>query len=507
MKELPLAIRLHPADNVVVARAPLAAGTRLEAEAVVCRQAIPAGHKVAAAPIPPGAAVLKYGQIIGFASRPIAAGDHVHTHNVALKDFGREPAIGADARPAPPVAEKERAFFQGIVRPDGRVATRNYVGVLATCNCATSVVRRIAESFGPEALAPYPHVDGVAGLGHFTGCAMTPGGAGMRMLRRALRGYATHPNFAAVLLVGLGCETNQLAEFLEESGLAPGARLAALNIQARGAAATVAAGVEIVQGFLAAAEAARRTAVPAGRLVLGLECGGSDAYSGITANPALGAAADLLVAQGGTVILSETTEIYGAEHLLTRRAATREAGEAILGLIGWWQEYTAQLGGEINNNPQPGNKAGGLSTILEKSLGAVAKAGTTPLRAVYRYAEPVVEKGFVFMDTPGYDPVSVTGMIAGGAHLVAFTTGCGTVFGSKPAPTLKIATNSALFRRMPEDMDVNAGRILDGECTVAEMGREIFAALLAAASGGRTRSERLGMGDHEFVPWAIGAVV
>jgi altronate hydrolase len=500
-------IRLHPADNVVVARLRLPAGAALELEDVACREDIPAGHKIATAAIAPGEAVVKYGQIIGFASRAIARGEHVHTHNVSLQDFGRDYAFGAELRPVVPVPEKARAVFEGIVRPDGRVATRNYIAVLATCNCATTVVRRVADAFGPGEMQAYPNVDGVVGLGHGTGCAMTPGGIGMGLLRRALNGYATHPNFAAVLLVGLGCETNQLGEFLEACGLRTGPRLMAMNIQERGAAATVAAGIDFVRSQLAEADRVRRQELPASHLVLGVECGGSDAYSGISANPALGVAADLLVAQGGTVVLSETTEIYGAEHLLTRRAASRAVGEEIVRLIRWWEAYTANLGGEINNNPAPGNKAGGLTTILEKSLGAVAKAGTTPLNAVYRYAEKITKKGLVFMDTPGYDPVSVTGLIAGGANLIAFTTGCGTVFGSKPAPTLKLATNSAMYRRMPGDMDLNCGAILDGELTVAQMGQRIFDALIAVASGRKTQSELFGVGDHEFVPWPIGAVV
>ena len=507
MKTLPLTIRLHPVDNVVVARLALQAGTTVSGENLTCVQDIPAAHKIATMALAPGQPIIKYGQIIGFASQDVARGDHVHTHNVSMQDFGREYAIGADVKPVAVIPESQRAVFKGIAREDGRVATRNYIGVLATCNCSTTVVRRIADAFGVEVLKDYPNVDGIVGLGHGTGCAMTPGGIGMGLLRRALHGYVTHPNFAAVLLVGLGCETNQLQEFLDETGLKTGPRLRALNIQDQGAAATVREGVAWVKALLAEADRVRRRDVPMSHLVLGVECGGSDAYSGISANPALGVAADLLVAQGGTVVLSESTEIYGAEHLLTRRAVSREVGKEIVKLIKWWETYTANLGGEINNNPQPGNKAGGLTTILEKSLGAVVKAGTTALNAVYRYAEPITSKGLVFMDTPGYDPVSVTGITAGGVNLVCFTTGCGSVFGSKPAPSLKLATNSALYRRMPEDMDINCGTILDGERTVEEMGRQIFDELIHVASGKKTKSELFGVGDNEFVPWQIGVVV
>jgi altronate hydrolase len=507
MKTIPQTIRLHPSDNVVVARLALQVGTTISGENVISTVDIPAGHKIATVAIALEQPIIKYGQIIGFASHAIERGDHVHTHNVSMRDFGRNYAIGAHVRKVACVPESQRAIFKGIVRGDGRVATRNYIGVLATCNCSTTVVRRIADAFGEEVLKDYPNVDGIVGLGHGIGCAMTPGGIGMNILRRALYGYATHPNFAAVLLVGLGCETNQLQEFLEETGLKTGPRLQALKIQDKGAAATVGEGVAFVKSLLAEADRVHRQDVPVSHLVLGVECGGSDAYSGISANPALGVAADLLVAQGGTVALSETTEIYGAEHLLTSRAASREVGEEIVKLIKWWETYTVSLGGEINNNPQPGNKAGGLSTILEKSLGAVAKAGTTNLNAVYQYAEPITRKGLVFMDTPGHDPVSVTGLTAGGVNILCFTTGCGSVFGSKPVPSLKLATNSAMYHRMRDDMDINCGTILDGERTVEEMGQIVFQGLVSVASGKKTKSELFGMGDYEFVPWQIGVVV
>jgi altronate hydrolase len=241
-------------------------------------------------------------------------------------------------------------------------------------------------------------------------------------------------------------------------------------------------------------------------LVLGTNCGGSDGYSGLTANPALGAAVDLLVEYGGTGILAETPEIYGAEHLLAARAATPSVAADLAATITWWQGYTAMHGGSMDNNPSPGNKDGGLTTILEKSLGAVAKGGTTPLRQVVSYAERPAERGLIFMDTPGYDPVSVTGIVAGGANLVCFTTGRGSVFGCKPVPSLKLATSSGLYRRMPEDMDIDCGVILTGT-TVADLGARIFAELIEVASGKPTKSEGQDFGDEEFIPWQLGAVM
>jgi altronate hydrolase len=504
----PLTIRLNPQDDVRVALAPLEPGTSLAQEEVTCRDPIPAGHKVAIRSLRAGNPVRKYGQIIGFASRDIRAGEHVHTHNLEMRDFIRDHAIGQDAGPTPRVPEQDRAGFEGIVREDGRVGTRNYIGVMSTVNCSASVARFIAAAFTEERMRAYPHVDGVVSLIHGTGCGMAAAGEGFLSLQRSLAGFARHPNFAGILLVGLGCEVNYVDCLLENMKLEVGPLLRTVNIQeAGGTRKTVEAGVETIKEMLAPAEEVRRTPVPAGHIVLGLECGGSDAYSGIGANPALGHAVDLLVSHGGTAILSETPEIYGAEHLLTRRAQSPETGQKLIRRIRWWEEHTARLGGEINNNPTPGNKAGGLSTILEKSLGAAAKGGTTNLVEVYEYAEPVTAKGLVFMDTPGYDPVSVTGMVAGGATMVCFTTGRGSVSALKPVPTLKLASNTEMYNRLDEDMDVNCGKVVDGEATIREMGEEIFRLILETASGRPSKSERLGIGDQEFVPWPLQIVV
>jgi altronate hydrolase len=503
---LPLTIRLNPLDNVVVARVDLLPGA--EAEGVAVRTPVPAGHKLATAPIAIGEAARKYGQILGFATAAIERGEHVHTHNLAMGDFARDYAFGIDAQPTDYVPEAERATFEGIVRADGRVATRNYLGVLTTVNCSASAARFIAEQFRGNALAEFPNVDGVVALGHGTGCGMGSEGEPMNLLRRTIAGYARHPNFAGVLILGLGCESNQIAGLLRAEGLEEGPFLQAMTIQDTGGTTkTVREGVARLKAMLPAANNVRRQTVPASHLTLALQCGGSDGYSGITANPALGACVDLLVRHGATAVLSETPEIYGAEHLLTRRAITRAVGEKLVARIRWWEDYTAKTGGEMNNNPSPGNKAGGLTTILEKSLGAVAKGGSTNLVDVYGYAEPITAKGFVFMDTPGYDPVSATGQVAGGANIICFTTGRGSVFGCKPVPSLKLATNTPLYRRMEDDMDINCGPIVDGEASVAEMGRRIFDLVLATASGRRTKSEELGFGEDEFTPWVLGAVM
>ncbi len=501
-------IRLHSADNVAVARLDLLPGTAVAAEGVTAVAAVPQGHKIATRAIPSGEEVRKYDQIIGFASADIAPGDHVHTHNVEMRDFERDYRIGEAVKLIDYVPEADQASFDGYVRANGTVGTRNYIGVISTVNCSATVVRYIADHFRGAALDGYANIDGVVALRHGTGCGMAGGGEGFRNLSRTFGGYARHPNFAGILFVGLGCEVAQISLMMEREGLEAGPLVRSLTIQETGGtAATVRAGIAHVEELLAVANEATRSRVPASHLMLGMECGGSDGYSGISANPALGAAADLLVRNGGTAILGETPEIYGAEHLLTRRAVDRDVGERLIGFIRWWEDYTARNGGTMDNNPTPGNKAGGLTTILEKSLGAAAKGGTTNLAGVYAYAERVTAKGFVFMDTPGYDPVSVTGMVAGGANMVCFTTGRGSVFGCKPVPSLKLATNSAMYGRMAEDMDVNCGKVVDGDASVAEVGQEIFDLILETASGRPSLSEALGFGDEEFAPWQIGAVM
>ena len=500
-------VRLHSADNVVVAARALAAGTTVDG--VTLRGDVPSGHKIAVADIPAGQPVRKYNQIIGFASEAIAAGDHVHTQNVAFQAFERDYAVGADVTETQFVPESERATFQGIRRPDGRVATRNYLGVLTSVNCSATAAKMIADQFRrPGLLDDFPNVDGVVALTHGTGCGMAGDGEGIAVLRRTLAGYAEHPNFAGFLMLGLGCEVNQIKDVSEGWRLDPSRPVATMTIQEQGGTvATVRAGVEALKAMLPGADDARRETVPASELVLGLNCGGSDAYSGITANPALGAAVDILVRHGGTAVLGETPEVYGAEHLLTRRAVSPEIAEQLIGQIRWWEHYTEANHGSMDNNPSPGNKAGGLTTILEKSLGAVAKGGTTNLTGVYGYAERVTAKGFTFMDTPGYDPVSVTGIVAGGATVMCFTTGRGSVLGCKPTPSLKLATNTPMYERMSGDMDIDCGVVLSRGESVESVGERLFQLILDTASGRKTLSEELGFGQEEFVPWQLGAVM
>ena len=501
-------IRLHPDDSVLIARATLLPGVEV-AEGVVTSDRIPAGHKVAIRPIAVGEPIRRYGQIIGFATAPIVPGQHIHTHNCGMGDFARDYAFGMDAKPTPNFDLP--ATFEGIRRADGRVATRNYIGLLTSVNCSAHVASLVADVFkrnpfsGHDPLADYPNVDGVVALTHKTGCGMTQDEP-LTLLRRTLGGYARHANFAAVVVLGLGCEINQIGGLMQEQKLA--GRLRELQIQEIGGTRkTTEAGIAFVKEALQDDNRVTRETVPASELTVALQCGGSDGYSGISANPALGAASDLLVRHGGTVILSETPETYGAEHLLTRRAVSREVGEKLVALMRWWEDYTRREGAEMNANPSPGNKAGGLTTILEKSLGAMAKAGSTNLVDVVNYAEAVTRKGFVFMDTPGYDPVAATGQVAGGANMVCFTTGRGSVFGCKPAPSIKLATNSPMYRRMEDDMDINCGTILDGEESVQQCGQRIFDLMLRVASGERTKSESFDFGGAEFAPWVLGATM
>jgi len=499
-------LMLGSSDDVAVALQPIPAGQFQANLHLTTRAAIPAGHKVALRAIAPGQAVHKFNQIIGFATEPIAPGDHVHTHNLVAGSFDRDYAIGTEVQSVTLLDPTEVATFQGIVRPDGRVATRNYVGVLTTVNCSATVARRIAAHFTPEVMSVYPNVDGVVAITHGTGCGMAEHGEPADLLRRVFVGYATHPNFAAVLLLGLGCETNQIDHLVALTGRVDTLRTSTIQEEG-GTANAIKKGIATITEMLEQANRVTRTPVSASNLIVGLQCGGSDAYSGISANPALGAAVDLLVRNRGTAILSETPEIYGAEHLLTCRSSRPEVAKRLIERIRWWEEYTARHKGSIDNNPQPGNKTGGLTTILEKSLGAISKGGTTNLNEVYLYAEPVRAKGLVFMDSPGFDPVSATGQVASGANILCFTTGRGSVFGCKPTPSLKLASNTTLYTRMTDDMDINCGTILDGEETVQEAGKKIFAEILAIASGKPTRSEVLGFGEEEFQPWLQSATL
>jgi altronate hydrolase len=504
-------VHLHPDDNICVAAKSLAANTAIQGQGhrLTPRQPIPQGHKIAVTAIPADAPVRKYGQTIGFATEAIRPGDWVHSHNLAIGEFVRDYASASET-PPPPRPIEGRTFL-GYRRPSGLAGTRNYIAVISSVNCSASVAKYVARRFSPAELKAFPSVDGVVALAHSSGCGMQFEGPMHQMLNRVMGGMARHPNVGAYLLVGLGCEQASLDHLIRDQGLVQiagtpesGQGPPVFSMQDWGGTAkTVDAAVRAIADMLPQVNDVQREPISASEIILGTECGGSDGSSGITANPAVGIASDMIVACGGTTILGETTEIFGAEHLLTRRARSAEVAEKLLERIRWWQWYTKTLGAELDNNPSLGNKQGGLTTIAEKSLGAVAKAGSTALVDVYQYAEPVTAKGFVVMDTPGYDPPSVTGMVAGGANVVVFTTGRGSCFGCKPTPSIKIATNTLMYEKMSDDMDINAGTVLEG-IPVEQVGQAIFEEILAVASGKPTKSESQGIGDEEFVPWLIG---
>ncbi|HVL24713.1 MAG TPA: altronate dehydratase family protein [Thermomicrobiales bacterium] len=507
-----VAVRLHPQDDVAIAKSPLLPRSVLEMEGaeITIGQMIPPGHKVAIRDIPKGHDIRRYGQIIGFASVDIAAGQHVHTQNVEVHqgELELDYAFGADYEPVELVPEAERRTFLGYRRKDGRIGTRNYVGILASVNCSSTATRRVAEHFRDNPIMDqFPNVDGVIGFPTKGGCGAHYGSDYLGQLQRTMAGIVDHPNVGAYIILSLGCETNQPEDMIANTSLGEEGTPLVLTIQEDGGfRETVQAGIDAVMRMLPEANKAQRESIPASEIVLALQCGGSDGWSGVTANPALGKAADLIVQQGGTVVLGETSEVYGGEHLLTRRAVSPEVGQKLVDKIHWWEDYTSMFGTEIDNNPSPGNKLGGLTTIYEKSLGAIAKAGSTPMTDVVSYAERITTRGFVHMDTPGYDPVSVTGQVAGGCNIVAFTTGRGSAFGFKPAPSIKIATNSTLYAKQEPDMDINAGKMLDG-VSIDELGAEIFERILAVASGQKTKSELDNIGEEEFNPWIIGATL
>ncbi len=506
-----VAVLLNPTDAVAIAKQPLLPRTILKTADgdVRVSQMIPPGHKIAMRDIPAGGEVRRYGQIIGFATQDIAKGAHVHSHNLSVgQGLELDYAFCSEYTPVEMRPDAERRMFMGFRRKDGRVGTRNYVAVLASVNCSSSATRRIVDHFrDPEVMKQYPNVDGVVGFPTKGGCGAHYGSSDLGVLQRTMAGIVDHPNVAGYVILSLGCEVNQPDDLIDSTGLGNGHRPLVLTIQQDGGfQKTVEAGIAAIEQILPLANEATREPIPASELVVALQCGGSDGWSGVTANPGLGKAADEIVRQGGTVVLGETTEVYGGEHLLTRRAKDEAVAQALIDRIYWWEDYTAKFGATIDNNPAPGNKLGGLTTIFEKSLGAIAKAGSTPLNQVAGYGERVTERGFVHMDTPGYDPVSVTGQVAGGCNIVVFTTGRGSAFGFKPAPSIKIATNSTLYANQEPDMDINAGKVLDG-VTLDDLGQEIFEKILAVASGEPSKSEQAGVGEEEFNPWILGAML
>ncbi len=506
MSQLPSMLRLHTSDNVLISTRIVAAGE--VSEGVAAKVKIMRGHKMASTTIAKGTPIRKFGQIIGFAKTDIDAGDWVHEHNVEMGELSHDYAYAQAAFATAYVPQEDRATFEGYRRKHGKVGTRNYLGIMTSVNCSATVASHIAKEVERSGLLKnYPNIDGVVALTQDNGCVIDYRGVIFDTFKRTAWGYATNPNMGGVMMVGLGCEGFQIPRFKEAYKVEESDTFRSMTIQETGGTRkTVEAGVAAIREMLPSINNVKRETCSASDLILALQCGGSDGYSGITANPALGAAVDILVEHGGAAILSETPEIYGAEHLLTRRAATKEVGEKLVGIIKWWEDYTGRNNMEMNNNPSPGNKLGGLTTILEKSLGAAAKGGTTTLTAVYNYAEPVTAKGFVFMDTPGYDPVSATGQVAGGANIMCFTTGRGSAYGNKPCPSIKLATNTTIYNQMVEDMDINCGDVIEG-VSLKEKGREIFDLILKTASGQKTKSEELGYGENEYVPWYIGAVM
>ena len=500
-------IRLDPADNVAVARVEITAGTPIPAEGVTTLHDVPMGHKIATVAIRKGEPILKYNTVIGFAGEDVAPGAWMHTHNVLMDEVQKDYAFAQQYKPTEFLPPAQRATFQGIVRADGRVATRNYIGVFITVNCSATVARKIANYFDEERLEDYPNVDGVVPFIHEQGCGMEMTGEPMDLLRRTLAGYIRHPNMVGALVVALGCERNNLAQFFEEQSLAGDTMLKAITMQeAGGTKAAIDMGKAAIREMLKDANKAERVPCSAEHISIGLQCGGSDGFSGLSANPALGKAMDILVKNGGTAILSETPELYGVEHTLTARAQSVDVGKTFVDRINWWLDYNEGRDTQINGRVSPGNNAGGIANIIEKALGGAKKGGSSGVMGVYEYAQPVTEKGLVIMDTPGFDPVSATGQIAGGANLVCFTTGRGSCFGSYPSPTIKLASNTPMYERMVGDMDINCGPVIDGEKTLDQMGEDIFSEILAVASGKPSKSEALGVGEDEFAPWPIGVL-
>jgi altronate dehydratase len=501
-----IALTLHPTDNIAIARQDIPAGANLliQKQPVVIIRPIPAGHKFAVDVIQSGSPVIRYGQHIGTATQTISRGEWVHSHNLDVGDMQREFSVQLAQKAASQSQPIPTRTFSGYPRPTGQYGTRNLIAIVSTVSCSAQVTRAIAAHFTPSVLEGYPNVDGVIAVTHPLGCSVPEGGLAHTYLQRALLNLTRHPNVGGILFVSLGCEVNQMADVVADK---TGGQAPFLVIQDLGGIRkTVAAGIAAVEAMLPAVNDCERTPAPLSGLCLALQCGGSDGWSGVTGNPLLGMVSDLIVQQGGTVVLAETPEIYGAEHLLTSRAASLEVGHKLIERIQWWQEQAQLLGFSLDNNPTPGNKAGGLTTIYEKSLGAVAKGGSTPLQAVVEYAEWIESKGLVFMDSPGNDPVSITGQLAGGCNLIAFTTGRGSVFGSSLAPCIKIATTTGLFERMNDDMDFNAGVILEG-VKLESAAADLLDLIIASASGKQTKSEWSGFREGEFVPWQPGAVL
>jgi len=497
-------IVLNKNDNVGVTQFIIPEQTKIEGKDIVTKDPIPFGHKVCLKNINKGDPVIKYDQIIGFASKNINPGEHVHSHNLEFKEFDRNYKVSEKKLI---LDEKSDTFFKGIIRDNGQIATRNYIGIVSTVNCSATVTKMIVEKIKySNILNDYPNIDGIVPITHSTGCGMNTENEGMQIFQRTIDGFKNHPNFSHVFVIGLGCECAQISLF--DESLKKHNRIHFLTIQDEGGTKKIVDKViSQIKNLLSEANNVERAPQSVNNLILALQCGGSDGYSGISANPALGVAADMLVKKGGSSILSETPEIYGAEHLLINRANNQKTADKLIEKLKWWKHYTSINNSSMDNNPAPGNKKGGLTTILEKSLGAVAKGGNSILQDVLSYAEPLKNKGFNFMDSPGYDPVSVTGQVASGANVICFTTGRGSCFGCKPVPSLKLATNTVMYEKMNEDMDINCGTIVEGKENIETLGKKIFGLVVNTASGNKSKSEINGYGDEEFNPWQVGVVM
>ena len=494
-------IKLNAKDNIAVAPMNIPTGSEINSE-LKTQSNIPFGHKISLVDIKKGDLVYKYGQIIGIASEEIKKGSHVHSHNLIFHEFDRNYKF--IKKKLSQNYKSNKSFF-GYKRQNGTVGTRNYIGLISTVNCSATVVKKIANKINKYLRDKnFKNIDGAVCLKHSSGCGMNTSGKGMDVFNRTIEGFKSHQNFGKVFVIGLGCECAQISIYKNNNK----DNVEYLNIQDEGGTNQIINKVfKRVIEELPKINKLERSESPLSKLTLALQCGGSDSYSGITANPALGIAADLLVEYGGSTILAETPEIYGAEHLLIERALKESHIDKLNDQIKWWKHYTKINDGSLDNNPSPGNKKGGLTTILEKSLGAVAKGGNSVMVDVLDYAEKISNNGFHFMDSPGYDPVSVTGQVAAGSNLICFTTGRGSCFGFKPTPSLKIATNTNMYNNLIEDMDVNAGTIMDGVNSIEEIGAQIFEELIEVASGKKTKSEINEYGDDEFNPWVIGATM
>jgi altronate hydrolase len=485
------AIIVDPSDNLAVVKGPTAPGLEMalpSGRRIRLRAAVPAGHRFATRDIDAGEFVLQYGQPIG-TSLGIREGDLI-SHDNMTDDVPVVRDLPEDLRTPPPVyiPERERATFRGFRRRDGRVGTRNFVLIVPTSMCASHEAQQISlmAEFLHYSRERYANVDGVVAIPHNKGCGCQDGST-IDVMLRTLSNYADHPNVGGVVLMDLGCEKTNLErveKYLLNREKAFDKPVAKIGIQeVGGTQAAIERGLREVELMLPEVNRAVREEVSVSELVMGVKCGGSDGFSGISANPSLGRAADTLVRSGGTVLITEVPEFCGAEHIIARRAKDAATGRDVYRVIDWYKDYASKFGAVLNQNPSPGNVAGGLLNITIKSLGAMSKAGTTRVEGVVDYAETPKARGLHLMQGPGYDQESTPGLVAAGATVVVFTTGRGTTIGNAIAPVVKLASNSAVFERMSRDIDLSAGGVIDGTETIDEVGARVFEHVRRVASG------------------------